>query len=84
MLLLISSFLVLLVFITGAISSLSSPSQLFGQPQVAPPQFFLTGQTGTSGSVPVQQLLIPVSTGIYEGHRNLHLHDILGRMALKH
>lgn len=47
----------------GAISSLSSPSQLFGQPQVAPPQFFLTGQTGTSGSVPVQQLLIPVSTG---------------------
>ncbi|XP_060554910.1 POU domain, class 6, transcription factor 1-like [Ruditapes philippinarum] len=56
--------------VKGAISSLSSPSQLFGQPQVAPPQFFLTGnplqsQTGASGSVPVQQLLIPVSTGIY-------------------
>ncbi|KAL4222562.1 POU domain [Mactra antiquata] len=52
----------------GTISSLSSPSQLFGQPPVAPPQFFLTGnplqtQTGASGSVPVQQLLIPVSTG---------------------
>lgn len=52
----------------GSLSSLSSPSQLFGQPQVAPPQFFLTGnplqsQTGASGSVPVQQLLIPVSTG---------------------
>ncbi|XP_052812177.1 POU domain, class 6, transcription factor 2-like [Mya arenaria] len=52
----------------GSISSLASPSQLFGQPQVAPPQFFLTGnplqsQTGASGGVPVQQLLIPVSTG---------------------
>ena len=53
---------------SGAITSLTSPSQLFGQPQVASPQFFLTGnplqtQTGASGSVPIQQLLIPVSTG---------------------
>ncbi|KAJ8313761.1 hypothetical protein KUTeg_008322 [Tegillarca granosa] len=56
----------------GAITSLSSPSQLFGQPQVAAPQFFLTGQSlqaaaaaGQAGtpSLPVQQLLIPVSTG---------------------
>ena len=49
----------------GSISSLASPSQLFGQPQVASPQFFLTGNTlsGQTGSMPVQQLLIPVSTG---------------------
>ncbi|KAK3102951.1 hypothetical protein FSP39_015232 [Pinctada imbricata] len=51
----------------GAITSLSSPSQLFGQPQVAAPQFFLTGQSGSSpgatGHGPLQQLLIPVSTG---------------------
>ncbi|RUS79424.1 hypothetical protein EGW08_012801 [Elysia chlorotica] len=51
-------------------SSLTSQTQLLGQPQVAP-QFFLasqpsasasTGQTGSGGHVPVQQILIPVST----------------------
>ncbi|XP_035827934.1 POU domain, class 6, transcription factor 1 [Aplysia californica] len=56
--------------IVSALSSLSSQTQLLGQPQVAP-QFFLasqppasasTGQTG-GHSVPVQQILIPVSTG---------------------
>lgn len=49
----------------GSISSLASPSQLFGQPQVAAPQFFLTGNalSNQTGSLPVQQLLIPVSTG---------------------
>ena len=55
--------------VSGTISSMSSPTQLFGQPQVAAPQFFLTSnplqsQTGAAASVPVQQLLIPVSTGI--------------------
>ncbi|XP_059151998.1 POU domain, class 6, transcription factor 1-like [Physella acuta] len=56
--------------ITSALSSLSSQTHLLGQPQVAP-QFFLASQpsasasTGQSGghSVPVQQILIPVSTG---------------------
>ncbi|KAL5007440.1 hypothetical protein ScPMuIL_016246 [Solemya velum] len=52
----------------NALTSLSSQSQLFGQPQVAAPQFFLTGQplqsqTAGTTSIPVQQLLIPVSTG---------------------
>lgn len=54
--------------INGTISAISSqPQQLFGQPQVAP-QFFIAGQPLTQGqttgsSLPVQQLLIPVSTG---------------------
>lgn len=53
---------------SGTISAISSqPQQLFGQPQVAP-QFFIAGQPLTQGqttgsSLPVQQLLIPVSTG---------------------
>ncbi|XP_071158393.1 uncharacterized protein LOC143065261 isoform X2 [Mytilus galloprovincialis] len=45
----------------GAITSMSSPSHLFGQPQVAAPQFFLTGQSVQGQGL--QQLLIPVSTG---------------------
>ncbi|KAI8774996.1 POU domain, class 6, transcription factor 1 isoform X2, partial [Biomphalaria glabrata] len=55
--------------IAGALSSLSSQTHLLGQPQVAP-HFFLASQpsasasTGqTSHTVPVQQILIPVSTG---------------------
>ncbi|KAK3600309.1 hypothetical protein CHS0354_017485 [Potamilus streckersoni] len=52
----------------GGIGSLSTPTQLFGQPQVAAPQFFLTShglqnQAAGAASLPVQQLLIPVSTG---------------------
>lgn len=50
--------------VNGAITSLSSPSHLFGQPQVAAPQFFLTGQSVQGqGHGAIQQLLIPVSTG---------------------
>lgn len=54
--------------INGTISAISSqPQQLFGQPQVTP-QFFIAGQPlsqgqSTGSSLPVQQLLIPVSTG---------------------
>ncbi|CAL1533067.1 unnamed protein product [Lymnaea stagnalis] len=56
--------------IANALSSLTSHTHLLGQPQVAP-HFFLASQpsasasTGQSGghSVPVQQILIPVSTG---------------------
>ncbi|XP_033761344.1 POU domain, class 6, transcription factor 1-like isoform X1 [Pecten maximus] len=58
----------------GGITSLSSPTQLFGQPQVAAPQFFLTGQSVQAAAASaagqchspassIQQLLIPVSTG---------------------
>lgn len=58
-------------FLTGALSSLSSQTQLLGQPQIAP-QFFLASQPSASAStgqaaghtVPLQQILIPVSTGI--------------------
>ncbi|BFY98912.1 hypothetical protein BsWGS_01952 [Bradybaena similaris] len=54
----------------GALSSLSSQTQLLGQPQIAP-QFFLASQPSASAStgqaaghtVPLQQILIPVSTG---------------------
>ncbi|XP_046577198.1 POU domain, class 6, transcription factor 1-like isoform X3 [Haliotis rubra] len=62
----------------GAIHSLSSQTQLLGQPQVAAPQFFLASQaaaqaaavqgqaaaaSAAASSLGVQQLLIPVSTG---------------------
>ncbi|CAI9735680.1 POU domain, class 6, transcription factor 1-like isoform X1 [Octopus vulgaris] len=59
--------------INGTISALSNqPQQLFSQPQVAP-QFFIAGQHLTQGqttgsSLPVQQLLIPVSTGSINSH----------------
>ncbi|XP_064614136.1 POU domain, class 6, transcription factor 1-like [Liolophura sinensis] len=54
----------------GSISSslTGQPQQLFGQPQVATPQFFIAsppslGATTGAANLPVQQLLIPVSTG---------------------
>ncbi|XP_041366163.1 POU domain, class 6, transcription factor 2-like [Gigantopelta aegis] len=54
---------------SNGLHALSNPAQLLGQPQVAP-QFFLAGQSAASaaaaagtGQLPIQQLLIPVSTG---------------------
>lgn len=55
--------------INGVLPTLTSQTQLLGQPQVAS-QFFLTNQQAvsssngsSSASIPVQQILIPVSTG---------------------
>ncbi|KAK7109650.1 POU domain, class 6, transcription factor 1-like isoform X2 [Littorina saxatilis] len=54
--------------INGVLPTLTSQTQLLGQPQVAS-QFFLNQQAAVAGagsgspSVPVQQILIPVSTG---------------------
>ncbi|XP_076460757.1 uncharacterized protein LOC143293584 isoform X2 [Babylonia areolata] len=56
--------------INGVLPNLTSQTQLLGQPQVASP-FFLNqqvaaaaaGANSSSPSVPVQQILIPVSTG---------------------
>lgn len=55
---------------SGAVSqsatAVSSPAPaLLGQPQVAAPQYIVTtGGVGQGGPVGLQQLLIPVSTGI--------------------
>lgn len=54
--------------INGVLPTLTSQTQLLGQPQVAS-QFFLANQQAMTGassggaSLPVQQILIPVSTG---------------------
>nr|KAG5714157.1 hypothetical protein BaRGS_018374 [Batillaria attramentaria] len=54
--------------LNGVLPTLTSQTQLLGQPQVAS-QFFLanqqamTGTGSTTPSLPVQQILIPVSTG---------------------
>ena len=75
-------FMILWFFVSpGALGSLSSQTPLLGQPQVAP-QFFLasqpsasasTGATTGGHSVPVQQILIPVSTGTPAAFISLNL-----------
>jgi hypothetical protein len=55
----------------GGLPTLTSQTQLLGQPQVAS-QFFLNHSSASTGSssptVPVQQILIPVSTGQLPSH----------------